>query len=134
MGVVEACVGAFIFDSKRRLFLAKSKKFKGKWVVPGGHVVFGETMEKALKREVFEETRLKIRVLRLLQANDCIFSKEFHDPRRHFIFLDFLCRALTTKAKLDERELQEFVWVNPKEALKLDLEKTTRKVIAKELV
>ena len=56
----EATVGALIFDPAGRLFLMQSHKWAGKYVVPGGHVEIGETLEAALRREVMEETGLTI--------------------------------------------------------------------------
>lgn len=57
----EPTVGALIFDPAGRLFLMRSHKWGGKYVVPGGHVELGETLEVALRREVAEETGLSIR-------------------------------------------------------------------------
>jgi nucleoside triphosphatase len=41
----EPTVGALIFDPAGRLFLMRSHKWAGKYVVPGGHVELGETLE-----------------------------------------------------------------------------------------
>src|SRR5437868_12612581 len=35
---------------------------KGLWVLPGGGVAFGETLDQTLKREMFEETGIEIDV------------------------------------------------------------------------
>jgi ADP-ribose pyrophosphatase YjhB (NUDIX family)/ribosomal protein S27AE len=40
----------------------------GKWVVPGGFVDVGETVEDAVVRETFQETNLKVRVISLLNV------------------------------------------------------------------
>ncbi len=40
----------------------------GLWVVPGGFVDVGERVEEAVVRETREETRLQVRVLRLLNV------------------------------------------------------------------
>ena len=53
-----------IFDNKDRVLLLKRsdyhKKFAGEWDLPGGHLQEGENLIDGLKREVFEETRLKV--------------------------------------------------------------------------
>ncbi len=47
----EPTVGALIFDPAGHLFLMKSHKWGGQYVVPGGHVELGETLEATLRRE-----------------------------------------------------------------------------------
>jgi nucleoside triphosphatase len=36
------------------------RKFPNAWVLPGGHIELGESMEKSVIREVFEETGIQI--------------------------------------------------------------------------
>jgi ADP-ribose pyrophosphatase YjhB (NUDIX family) len=59
---------AFIFDEKREKVLLLKRTDDKKWAVPGGTMEAGESMSEACAREVFEETGLKIKVVRLLSV------------------------------------------------------------------
>ncbi len=59
---------AFVFDSKREKVLLIQRGDDGKWAVPGGAMMAGESLSEACQREVFEETGLKIKVNRLLSV------------------------------------------------------------------
>lgn len=54
---------ATIIEKKNKILLVKRnhKPFKNHWALPGGHIDRGETPEKAVIREVKEETNLRIR-------------------------------------------------------------------------
>lgn len=123
----EPTVGALIFNNEGKIFLMKSHKWKGKYVIPGGHIKLGETIEEALKREVKEETGLKIRDIEFVSWQEFIFGKSFW-KKRHFIFLDYACKATSKLVKLNS-EAQEFVWVQVEKALKLPVEPYTRRAI-----
>ena len=123
----EPTCGALIFNKEGKIFLMRSHKWKGKYVIPGGHIELGETMEKALKREVKEETGLGIYDIKLIQFQEFIYDKSYW-KKRHFIFFDFSCKTKSTKVKLNS-EGQSYVWVDIDEALKLPVQFYTRKVI-----
>ncbi len=123
----EPTVGALIFDPDGRLCLLRSHKWAGKYVVPGGHVELGETLEAALHREVAEETGLAISDVYLLQVQEFVFDPAFWRPR-HFIFFDYVCHTDRTDVWLND-EAQDFVWVTPDEALTLPIEPYTEKAI-----
>lgn len=56
-------VGGFIFSKDGKLLLGKNRNggvYEGKFVVPGGGVNDNESKEKALHREMFEETGIDI--------------------------------------------------------------------------
>lgn len=123
----EPTVGALILNKRGEIFLMRSHKWRNKFVIPGGHIELGETMEEALKREVKEETGLDIHGIKLLAHQEFIFDAAFW-RKRHFIFFDFLCKARSSKVTLNS-EGQEFVWISPEAALKLSVEPYTREVI-----
>jgi len=123
----EPTVGALIFNPEDKLFLMTSPKWKGKYVIPGGHIEVGETIEEALKREIKEETNLDIFNIKFVSIQEFIFGKEFHQ-RKHFIFLDYACRTKSKDVVLNN-EGKNYVWVSLEEALSLPLEPYTRNAI-----
>lgn len=123
----EPTVGALIFNPEGKIFLIKSYKWKDKYVMPGGHIELGETTEKALKREIKEETGLDIYDIEFILWQEFIYGKEFW-KKRHFIFFDFICKTDSSVVKLNS-EGQGYVWVSPNEALKLSVEPYTKKTI-----
>ncbi|UCG53247.1 MAG: NUDIX domain-containing protein [Candidatus Latescibacterota bacterium] len=123
----EPTVGALIFNPRGELFLMKSHKWRGRWVVPGGHIDLGETIEEALVREVKEETGLDIYDIEFLCFQEFIYGDAFWQ-KRHFIFFDYTCRSDATEATLNS-EAQEYVWVSLEEAQKLLVDSYTRTAI-----
>ena len=125
----EPTVGALIFNKEGKVFLMSSPKWKGKYVIPGGHVELGESIEQALKREIKEETNLDIHDIEFIMLQEFIFGEEFHE-KKHFIFLDHICKAEDGEIILD-KEGSNYVWVDIDKALELPLEFYTRKLILK---
>jgi len=123
----EPTVGALIFNSEGKILLIKSHKWRGKYVIPGGHIELGEKMEEALKREIKEETGLDIFDIKFICFQEFIFDKTFY-KKKHFIFFDFTCKTNSTKVKLNS-EAEDFVWVTLDEALKMDVEPYTKNTI-----
>lgn len=123
----EPTVGTLIFNKENKLFLMTSPKWKGKYVIPGGHIELGETIEQALKREIKEETNLDIYDIEFVIFQEFIFGEEFHE-KRHFIFLNYACKTNDNKVILD-KEGSDYVWVDINEALNLSIEPHARAVI-----
>ena len=65
-GKIRLGCSAVIFDATRTKVLLTRRADNGLWCVPGGAMESGESAAEACEREVFEETRLKVRVKRLV--------------------------------------------------------------------
>jgi nucleoside triphosphatase len=120
----EPTVGAFIFNAKGELLLLQSHKWPGHYVIPGGHVELGERLEEALTREAKEETGLDVHSLEFINFQQFIYDPAFW-KHRHFIFFDFACRTDSTDVQLND-EAEGHVWVEPHQALTMELDTYTR--------
>jgi ADP-ribose pyrophosphatase YjhB (NUDIX family) len=124
-----ATVGALIFNSKNEALLIRTHKWSDKWGIPGGKIKYGETSEAALRREILEETSLKISGIQFVLVQDCIHSKEFYRDA-HFVLLNYTCRCAgkNPRVKLND-EGREFRWLKLADAKKLKLNKPTKILI-----
>ncbi len=121
-----ATVGALIFKSPNEVLMIRTHKWSNLWGIPGGKIKWGETSEAALRREILEETELKISDIKFVLAQDCIHSKEFYRDA-HFVLLNYTCRCVgkNPRVKLND-EGREFRWVLTAVAKKLPLNTPTK--------
>jgi phosphoglycolate phosphatase len=121
-----ATVGALIFNGAGEVLMIRTHKWSNLWGIPGGKIKWGETSGAALRREISEETGLKISGIKFMLVQDCIHSKEFYRDA-HFVLLNYTCRCAgkNPRVKLND-EGREFRWVVPAEARKLKLNTPTR--------
>jgi phosphoglycolate phosphatase-like HAD superfamily hydrolase/ADP-ribose pyrophosphatase YjhB (NUDIX family) len=124
-----ATVGALIFNSKNEALMIRTHKWSDKWGIPGGKIKWGETSEAALRREILEETGLKVSGIKFVLVQDCIHSKEFYRDA-HFVLLNYTCRCAAKNPRVTlNDEGREFRWVKLAVAKKMNLNKPTKILI-----
>src|SRR5208282_1457933 len=100
-----------------------------KWGIPGGKIKWGETSAAALRREITEETALRVKDIRFVLAQDCIHSKEFYKDA-HFVLLNYTARASAKNPRVIlNAEGREFKWLTLSAAKKLPLNRPTKILI-----
>lgn len=77
--------------------------FMKSWVLPGGHIEYGERVEMALKREVFEETGLRVKKIKLFG----VYSDPRRDPRYHTISSVFVAQSYFGKLVGDRESTEQ---------------------------
>jgi phosphoglycolate phosphatase-like HAD superfamily hydrolase/ADP-ribose pyrophosphatase YjhB (NUDIX family) len=121
-----ATVGGLIFNSQSEVLMIRTHKWSNKWGIPGGKIKWGETSENALRREILEETGLKISAIKFVLVQDCIHSKEFYRDA-HFVLLNYTCRCAGKNPLVTlNEEGREFRWLKINDAKKLKLNQPTK--------
>jgi len=121
--------GALILNENDEIFLMKSPKWDSQWLVPGGKVEKGDSMEETVRKEVKEETNLEVENVELLDVKDGGNPDDF-ERDTHFIFLNFVCEVREGEVKLDQREAVDYKWIKPEKALDtLNINSSTRNFI-----
>ena len=124
-----ATVGALIFNAQDEVLMIRTHKWSNLWGIPGGKIKWGETSEAALRREIGEETGLKVVDIEFVLVQDCIHSKEFYRDA-HFVLLNYTCHCVGEPRVILNDEAREARWVTMAEACRLPLNTPTRKLLA----
>lgn len=128
-----ATVGGLIRDDAGHVLLVRTRKWGGRYGIPGGKIDYGETMEAAFAREAREETGLEVRDIAFAMAQDCVEHPEFWKPR-HFILVNYTARAAGVRPPVRlNHESDDHVWAELEAALGLELNSPTRILIEKVL-
>lgn len=86
-------VGGLVFDGARVLLVKRgAHPAKGCWSIPGGKLRVGEALKEAVKREVLEETGLRVQVGALVEVYERFPQSDLGGRDGHFVVLDYLCQ------------------------------------------
>lgn len=96
-------------NGKREILLIERLKepFKDCWALPGGFVDPGEDLEDASKRELLEETSIRIESLTQFKA----YGRPGRDPRGHtvsIVFCGTVDETILAKAQDDAKSVHWF--------------------------
>jgi 8-oxo-dGTP diphosphatase len=109
--------GAAIFRADQILLLHRSTSASnpGAWDLPGGHVEPGETLTRAARREVREETGFDVRIGPLFHA-EVFGTVSKRGNIRPTVGVFFHCAAPARKVpRIDREEHTEYAWVRASE-------------------
>ena len=113
-------VGGVVIHEGRVLLIRRGKEpLRGRWVIPGGTVELGESLEEALVREMAEETGVSVVPGELLTAFDRVL-REDGSVRYHYVILDYLC-AYQSGTAVAASDAEAVAWVAPEDLPGYDL-------------
>jgi 8-oxo-dGTP pyrophosphatase MutT (NUDIX family) len=115
---ISVAMECFIRKDGKYLMLYRNSNKKimpNVWMGPGGHIERNEGLFEATRREVLEETGLKIKNMRIKVTGNAYLRDLGREMFFHFITADYAGGEL--KENPDDGE---FVWMEPKDIMKLD--------------
>lgn len=83
---------------------------EGTWTMPGGKMRFGESLEEGARREVLEETGIRVdkSALEIISVSSDISP----DGSAHFVTTGFLCRQFDGEPQtMEPEEITEWRWL-----------------------
>jgi 8-oxo-dGTP diphosphatase len=130
--IPKIAVGAVVFDDsipddKRILLVRRAKPpMAGRWSLPGGKLEFGETIESAIQREIFEESGLRVQVGSLIEIVEVI------DSPYHYVILDYVCRR-TGGELCPGDDASEAIFIRPSDCPLYEVTPAVARVVQKAL-
>jgi mutator protein MutT len=121
-------VGGVLVHEGRVLLIRRGKEpLRGRWVVPGGTVELGESLEEALVREMREETALEVAPAGVLTVFDRI-QRESGRVLYHYVIVDYLCRYVAGEARAGS-DAEAVAWAAPEELDSYDMPSKALEVV-----
>ena len=81
----KACVGVIVWkDDKILLGKRKGRHGNGEYSCPGGHIEFGESFEKTVRKETREESGIEIKNIKFLSVANILRHEERQDVQLNF--------------------------------------------------
>jgi 8-oxo-dGTP diphosphatase len=115
-GRTEISVGGIAIDRDRLLMIQRGRGVaKGQWSIPGGRVEFGESLEAAVVREVFEETGIEV------VCNKFLGWVERIGEGFHYVIMDFAVDVFSPGRPVAGDDAAQAQWVHLEDVTELDV-------------
>ena len=125
-------VGGVVISGGRVLLVRRAREpLRGEWSIPGGLLHLGEALEEGVRRELEEETGLRVEPLKVLGVFDRIlYGEEAERVRYHYVLVDYLCRLVSGELRAGS-DASEVCWASREEVPAHHLNKKTGAVVRK---
>ena len=124
-------VGVIVFRDQEVLIVKRKKDpNKGQWSIPGGKQMIGETVAEAAKRELLEETGVKVGQLFLVDVVDAIIPDVEGKIKYHYTLVDYMGHWESGESSAGD-DAQEVRWVSLNNLKSYSLLKKTMLIIQK---
>lgn len=112
----ESSCGAVVFRNiagEIRYLLIKNKR-SANWGFPKGHIENGETKEETAKREVLEETGIRIKIIPgFVSTSEYTIQGKVEKSVSIFV-----ASTTDTQTKIQQEEIEDYIWLNYAKAIK----------------
>lgn len=112
----ESSCGAVVFRriaGEVRYLLIKNKR-SANWGFPKGHIENGETKEDTAKREVLEETGIRINIIPgFISTSEYTIQGKVEKSVSIFV-----ASTTDTQTKIQQEEIEDYIWLNYSKAIK----------------
>ena len=123
-------VGAFLINEKKETLLFKRTIYPFAYTLPAGHIDTGDRPLAAVKKELLEETGLKVKKLKLFSKENVIGDKCRRGADNHHWHLYIAHISSNFKIKINDEGIQP-IWLTLDEALSKKLVYPVRYFIKK---
>lgn len=126
--------GVLVFKGSHLLLVKKPPNvgpYPGQYLTPGGGVHIGEPIDDAVKRELYEETGVKVTNLQRIVFDDVV-TDNWKGVKTHFIMLLYTGEYISGELKPtagDDDNLTEIEWFSPDHIDQMSLSPPLRKLL-----
>ena len=122
--------GAVIANGRALLVRRGNPPAEGEWSIPGGLLEVGETLVEGVRRELEEETGIRVKVHEVIDVFERVSLDGEGKTQYHYVVLDYFCESAGGDARPGS-DVTEVAWVPEAELVHYSLAATARQVIEK---
>ena len=112
-------IAAVVDPETSNVLLGRQERFPdGMWSALAGFMEHGVSVEEAVRREVFEESGVRV--------GRCLYHSSQPWPFPYSLMLGFVAEAASTAIAVDKEELQDARWFTPDEVAEMLANSTSK--------